>query len=174
MGNVYYYSYLTIAAAAAKDCNAGIFIPRVNEFDPLRFEFSSAKKGVQGSFYLRGPLQPWNVAVGGDGDDEVPEFLRRIYRSKINSGTLGGNAALYYQMRTEKDDNLIRNSLSSRAWVLQESLPAPRTLHYGSEQMFWECKVLSTAESSLHPVIEISDSSSLWQWPSKKTIPRSR
>jgi hypothetical protein len=152
MGNVYYYSYLTIAAAAAKDCNAGIFIPRVNEFDPLRFEFSSAKKGVQGSFYLRGPLQPWNVAVGGDGDDEVP----------------------YYQMRTEKDDNLIRNSLSSRAWVLQESLPAPRTLHYGSEQMFWECKVLSTAESSLHPVIEISDSSSLWQWPSKKTIPRSR
>lgn len=59
----------------------------------------------------------------------------------------------------EKDDNLIRNSLSTRAWVLQESLLAPRTIRYGSEQMFWECKVLSTAESSLHPTVKISVSS---------------
>lgn len=30
--------------------------------------------------------------------------------------------------------------LSSRGWILQERLLPPRTLHFGHEQMFWECR----------------------------------
>lgn len=41
--------------------------------------------------------------------------------------------------------------LATRAWVLQESLLAPRTLHFGSEQMFWECPNLCVAEGEFSP-----------------------
>src|SRR2546421_346148 len=31
-------------------------------------------------------------------------------------------------------------SFNRRAWVLQERLMAPRVLHFGSAQLFWECR----------------------------------
>lgn len=45
-----------------------------------------------------------------------------------------------------------KSALCSRAWVLQESMLAPRTLHYGAQQMFWECKSCSHAEGDMTPV----------------------
>jgi hypothetical protein len=45
-----------------------------------------------------------------------------------------------------------KSKLCSRAWVLQESLLAPRTLHYGAQQMFWECKSFSHAEGDMTPI----------------------
>jgi hypothetical protein len=43
-------------------------------------------------------------------------------------------------------DPLQQEPLNSRGWTLQERLLAPRTLHYGSNQMFWECKECLLAE----------------------------
>lgn len=37
--------------------------------------------------------------------------------------------------------------LSSRGWVLQERILSPRTLHYGREQMIWECRTSISTES---------------------------
>ncbi|KAE9365807.1 HET-domain-containing protein, partial [Stipitochalara longipes BDJ] len=37
--------------------------------------------------------------------------------------------------------------LSRRAWVLQERLVSTRVLHYGRDDMFWECLTCSTRES---------------------------
>jgi hypothetical protein len=36
-------------------------------------------------------------------------------------------------------DPLANEPLSSRAWTLQERLLSPRILHFGTEQMYWEC-----------------------------------
>jgi hypothetical protein len=36
--------------------------------------------------------------------------------------------------------------LLKRAWVVQERLLAPRVLHFGSEQLFWECKEHQASE----------------------------
>ncbi|KAK1993451.1 HET-domain-containing protein [Colletotrichum falcatum] len=36
-----------------------------------------------------------------------------------------------------------------RSWVVQERLLAPRTLHFGSKQVFWECREASCSET--HP-----------------------
>jgi hypothetical protein len=36
-------------------------------------------------------------------------------------------------------DPLEDEALNTRAWTLQERLLAPRTLHFGSNQVFWEC-----------------------------------
>ena len=41
--------------------------------------------------------------------------------------------------------------LSRRAWVLQERLLSPRTLHYTKTQVFWECRESKACESSPHP-----------------------
>lgn len=37
--------------------------------------------------------------------------------------------------------------LSRRAWALQERLFATRTVHWGQEQIFWECRELSACET---------------------------
>ena len=60
-----------------------------------------------------------------------------------------------------------RSKLCSRAWVLQESMLAPRTLHYGSQQMFWECKSFSHAEGDVTP-IPPSPREREWSWSRNK------
>ena len=37
--------------------------------------------------------------------------------------------------------------LTSRAWVCQERLSSPRTLHFGLNQVFWECREFSACET---------------------------
>ncbi|KAH6669468.1 heterokaryon incompatibility protein-domain-containing protein [Halenospora varia] len=39
----------------------------------------------------------------------------------------------------EAAQRMLRGPLNSRAWVLQEHLFARRTLHFGADQMYWEC-----------------------------------
>ena len=45
--------------------------------------------------------------------------------------------------------------LSRRAWVLQERLLSPRTLHYTKLQLFWECREIKACESSPYPYSKI-------------------
>lgn len=40
-----------------------------------------------------------------------------------------------------------RAPLNSRSWVLQERLLSPRTIHFGSRQLFWECRRLIASET---------------------------
>jgi hypothetical protein len=60
-----------------------------------------------------------------------------------------------------------KSKLCSRAWVLQESMLAPRTLHYGSQQIFWECKSFSHAEGDVTP-IPPSPREREWSWSRNK------
>ncbi|KAJ9610328.1 hypothetical protein H2200_005105 [Cladophialophora chaetospira] len=39
--------------------------------------------------------------------------------------------------------------IAKRAWVVQERLLAPRVLHFGADQLFWECKDVILASESL-------------------------
>ncbi|KAH7629858.1 heterokaryon incompatibility protein-domain-containing protein [Sordaria sp. MPI-SDFR-AT-0083] len=38
--------------------------------------------------------------------------------------------------------------VNTRAWVLQERVLAPRILHFGRRQLFWECRSSQTCEAS--------------------------
>ncbi|CZR67956.1 uncharacterized protein PAC_17855 [Phialocephala subalpina] len=66
----------------------------------------------------------------------------------------------------------VDSSLSSRGWVLQESVLSPRTLHYSKQQMFWECRHFTFAEGNIAPVVDANTSSrSLVQrWVSNKMV----
>lgn len=43
--------------------------------------------------------------------------------------------------------NVSTAPLLKRAWVVQERILAPRILHFGNHQMFWECNELAASES---------------------------
>ncbi|KAI1206340.1 HET-domain-containing protein [Annulohypoxylon truncatum] len=57
------------------------------------------------------------------------------------------NAAFGIQkVLPELNDYLQTCPLVSRGWCMQERLLAPRLLHFGREQLFWECRALFRAE----------------------------
>jgi hypothetical protein len=60
-----------------------------------------------------------------------------------------------------------KSKLCSRAWVLQESLLAPRTIHYGMQQMLWECRSHSLAEGDMTPIAPSTQEKS-WSWSRNK------
>ncbi|KAF2758856.1 HET-domain-containing protein [Pseudovirgaria hyperparasitica] len=43
------------------------------------------------------------------------------------------------------------SSIYTRGWILQEDLLAQRTLHYGRQQVFWECRTHRRSESLSNP-----------------------
>jgi hypothetical protein len=45
------------------------------------------------------------------------------------------------------EDTLLREPLLQRGWVFQERYLSPRMLHFGSKQLFWECKGMQVCES---------------------------
>ncbi|KAI0532647.1 heterokaryon incompatibility protein-domain-containing protein [Xylaria digitata] len=54
---------------------------------------------------------------------------------------------LYYlRHETVWIDRLKQSPLLQRAWVLQERMLAPRTLHFAQEQLVWECTELTACE----------------------------
>ena len=44
-------------------------------------------------------------------------------------------------------NSLLDTTLHTRAWVLQERLLSPRTIYFGQEQMFWECRCEMACEA---------------------------
>ena len=44
-------------------------------------------------------------------------------------------------------ENIVRAPLNQRAWVVQERLLSLRTLHFGREQIAWECQTLQACET---------------------------
>jgi hypothetical protein len=51
-------------------------------------------------------------------------------------------------------DNTTATPLSNRAWALQERLLAPRTLHFGISQLFWQCATKFACDRYRHQLPE--------------------
>lgn len=99
----------------------------------------------------------FSIAALGAVDDEAGCFFQRdpsktaptIVRFKLTAN--GDEAAFrfglekgYSWRHTFENEPLVQ-----RSWVVQERLLAPRTLHFGSKQLFWECRESSCCET--HP-----------------------
>jgi Heterokaryon incompatibility protein (HET) len=52
----------------------------------------------------------------------------------------------YYCLEDFWDASVTAAPLMQRAWVFQERVLAPRVLHFGERQMFWECRELEASE----------------------------
>lgn len=78
-----------------------------------------------------------------------PTFLARkhIY-TKLKNRKVGLKVIKYRTVNLDRQQRELNHApLNQRAWVLQERLLAPRVLHFGPEQLTWECKEIDCAES---------------------------
>jgi hypothetical protein len=67
-------------------------------------------------------------------------------RENISSVHIEGN--LFLRPATRSWREVFKGApLSDRAWALQERILAVRILHYGKDELFWECLTSSTRES---------------------------
>jgi len=58
-----------------------------------------------------------------------------------------GNGPVYIVNSSLWISNVDKAPLNSRAWVIQERLLSPRIIHFGAQQVFWECQELAACES---------------------------
>ncbi|KAL5326255.1 hypothetical protein ACEPPN_007393 [Leptodophora sp. 'Broadleaf-Isolate-01'] len=153
MGDVYANSYLTIAASSSTDDSSGCF-PSQDDRCSMSHISSDNRSLGRPTLANAAPmiyLQPGNP-VPAFAVMQTVACLEHVPRS-------GGQKAMLYfseewmptslkkKPRTYQIgkfggsfDPLDREPLSKRAWTLQERLLAPRVLHYGKEQMYWECQ----------------------------------
>ncbi|KAK0648464.1 heterokaryon incompatibility protein-domain-containing protein [Cercophora newfieldiana] len=110
MGAIYADSYVTIAAAGAKDCRDGCFLKHDISF-PQRELPAPSGTDFKGTVYVRAvpPMSDASTMVAGEE-------------------TVGDSVA----------DG--RTVLDTRAWVFQERTLSPRTLHYTAKELVFECK----------------------------------
>ena len=131
MAQVYSNAHLTVSASCALNPSEGCF-PRARmfEYTPMDNLSTGAKERwhhqnfipVQTSISFRQPSKLFfNKSWMPPSEIDAPT----VYRV----GNFG-----------RKYDPLAFESLSSRAWTLQERLLSPRVLHFTKEQMYWECK----------------------------------
>jgi hypothetical protein len=90
------------------------------------------------------------IAATGSHDAEGGLFRKRNttllspYRLNIITKS---HAQSYLALRADLwSSGVTEAPLNRRAWVVQERLFAPRTLHFGREQIFWECRELEACE----------------------------
>jgi hypothetical protein len=158
MAGVYANSFLTIAASSSTDSFGGCFPSWSSRSSLAHISPHSASLGR---------TNPVNAAPVVDTrcDPFIPNYLSwkpfadvgytykdqtsRVYiysewtpssrKSKLRpyyvGGSLGGNL-----------DPLELQPLNSRGWTVQERLISRRILHFGTDQMYWECRLDFIAE----------------------------
>ncbi|OAP62892.1 hypothetical protein AYL99_02119 [Fonsecaea erecta] len=61
-------------------------------------------------------------------------------------------------------NSLSDTALHKRGWVLQERLLSPRTIHFGQEQIFWECRCEMACEAYPHGIPEQFHNRKMHAW----------
>jgi hypothetical protein len=114
MASIYSNSFLNIAATSSSNGMGSLFTTRKNPGD-----------GDNG--FIDWPLKSYVV-----NEDSNHETLRTRARVSHSSG---------HNFLTKKEISwhVKLFPLLSRAWVFQERLLSPRTIHFGPSEMIWEC-----------------------------------
>ena len=149
MGFVYANAYLTISASSSKDDASGCFptdearkaisfvssdgeslgrpaIPNAAPLMDQEYE-SSQKTFLSRKIYASLTYPAFNATVF-----LTPEWMPSSCMSRPKKYLIGKFGKSF--------DPIAGEPISKRGWTLQERLLAPRVLHYGVEQMYWECQ----------------------------------
>ena len=113
MASVYRNSWLTVSATASSSPSSGCF--------------------------RRGQSMIAQAPDSGDDDPLAVLFpeatkLRRELRLSLRFATAHPDFSPFYDPKKDASFPLL-----SRAWAYQERLLAPRVLHFGAQELFWEC-----------------------------------
>jgi hypothetical protein len=126
MGDIYQRAYFTIAASAAADGDEGCFIDRRTDDE----EF------MKQNHHVRLPCRAFGQHLGYINVALPPMFKPPAHRS------------LHLWSRTRDVESIVsvfiqelnESHWNHRAWVLQERFLSRRIIHYGRNQIYWECQ----------------------------------
>lgn len=87
-----------------------------------------------------------------DGRTVLPTevYIQWHDSSRENNGEL---PKVKYRLVLHKDlwtRKLVNEPLNRRCWILQERILSPRVIHFGQEQLFWECREFVACETYHH------------------------
>lgn len=112
-------------------------------------------------------------ALGAHGGDDGLFFSRLPWREKLSPAvefrpSIGAEAARLAEVVVSCGPHWFeifnRDPLVRRGWVLQERLLAPRVLHFGTHQAYWECRQGHRCEMAPRMENERTDlPSTLWK-----------
>ena len=150
MGNVYAHAYLTISALSSADDASGCFRNgRDIKFASPHNPHISCDSWTTGFTAI--PLAAGLIIGGRDNAVEIRRFREMAMQGDPKSRlyvtcewmppSLKDDPKYYLVGRFGREvDPFEHEPLNKRAWTLQERLLSPRTLHYGSQEMYWECQ----------------------------------
>jgi hypothetical protein len=130
MMNVYSNSHCNIAATGAADGNCGLFFERnLDDLDPIIFKLP--RKDIASSMdipsirLVQTVFQHMKMTTAGN-----KEYTPGIFE------------VFYFTDSDVWRHGVPQSPLGQRAWCLQERILSPRTIHFGENQLFFECQSL--------------------------------
>ncbi|KAH7123634.1 heterokaryon incompatibility protein-domain-containing protein [Dendryphion nanum] len=138
MFDIYRYASFNIGATGAADGNGQCFVNHDSN--------------------LLGPcLLDTKAKVESTAVKAKPRLRDRIFKkmsknesvTASNTSTTPINPETTWHVVEENfwTERLHRQALNTRAWVLQERMTAPRMVHFGRDQIYWECHELHACEA---------------------------
>jgi hypothetical protein len=114
-----------------------------------RLEASAMKDVYKGSYLNVSALGGDNDEAGLFHDRQASQVVPSILRLQVSTEGKSKTFVFDRDLMSGWTGTWSREPLVFRAWIIQERLLAPRVLHYGSRQLFWECRQQSACE--IHP-----------------------
>ena len=149
MGEVYAGAYLTISALAASDDKQGIFWgddrvkpgnSRPEPFVPPWIDRVKPGKSRPKPFVHPWIVQEWEGASAPFClvNTSKNKLAKVWFSDRYSPGWAGcfHSKKMEHETKTKLDDE----SLTRRGWAFQERLLSQRLLHFGTNQMYWECQ----------------------------------
>jgi hypothetical protein len=120
MGRIYSSAFCTIAAAASRDGNGGLFIERNN----LETQICDMR-----DFSHEAPCELYTQ----EEEDSHPDAVINIFPPRQSWERL-----------------IEQEVLSTRGWTFQERLLSPRMIHFTTRETVWECRSAQRSEVDYH------------------------
>jgi hypothetical protein len=74
----------------------------------------------------------------------APKFVSIAYNNEKDGKTRSGRFTLRHTLAERRG----LSALDKRGWSLQENMLSPRTLHFGKQQVFWDCQTICFSEGN--------------------------
>ncbi|KAK8241362.1 heterokaryon incompatibility protein-domain-containing protein [Phyllosticta capitalensis] len=117
MADIYYNSFLTLAATSSTNSAGGLFSAPDDQYKAHPFKVKD-QNGSSFTIYCR---------------KTQPHWYSRLSLDHIRNS-----------------DTISRAPLLQRAWAYQERILSPRMLHFGYQELLWECREAASCECNLH------------------------
>jgi hypothetical protein len=124
MGEVYKNAVLTVSASVALSASRGLRVQHQKSWHHIKMPY---KEGNVKSKSKWGKLK-----IGSSTKDPSSYFIS-------DRSWVGSDPEVGRESPSGSYDDIVNGILSSRAWCLQERMFSRRILHFGEDQLHWEC-----------------------------------